>query len=35
MKAWHFGLILAVVVAYLIGVKFPAPGNSVFSAVGM
>lgn len=35
MQTWHWGLIVAIVIAYLVGVKFPSPGQKVFSAVGM
>lgn len=35
MQNWHWGLIVAIVIAYLVGVKFPATGQKVFSAVGM
>jgi hypothetical protein len=34
MNGWHWGLIAALVVAYLVGVKFPGPGQKAFSAVG-
>lgn len=35
MQNWHWGLIVAIVIAYLIGVKFPATGQKAFSLVGM
>ena len=35
MKNWHWGLILAFVVAYLIGVKFPSIGQKLFAKIGM
>jgi hypothetical protein len=35
MQGWHWGLIIGLVIAYMIGVKFPGPGQKVFSAVGM
>lgn len=33
MKNWHW--ILIIVVAYLLGVYWPAPGKTVFSKVGI
>jgi hypothetical protein len=35
MKSWHIGLIVAVIIGYLVGVKFPATGQSLLSKVGM
>lgn len=35
MKSWHWGLIIAVLVAYLVGVKWPGPGTSLLSKIGM
>jgi hypothetical protein len=35
MKAWHLGIILLIVVAYLVGVKYPSVGTTVLSKVGM
>ena len=35
MKGWHWGCIALVIVAYLVGVKFPSIGQKAFSAVGM
>ena len=35
MKAWHLGLVVALIVAYLIGVKFPSVGTTVLGKVGM
>jgi len=31
----HWGWIAILIVAYLIGVKFPAAGNKLFSTIGM
>lgn len=33
MKMWHW--LIVVVIVYLIGVKFPGPGQAVFSKIGM
>lgn len=33
MKMWHW--VVIVVVAYLVGVKFPSIGQKAFSAIGM
>ncbi len=33
MQNWHW--ILIVVIVYMIGVKFPSPGQAVFSKVGL
>lgn len=35
MKTWHWGIIVALLVAYLVGVKFPATGQTVFAKIGM
>jgi hypothetical protein len=35
MQGWHWGMIVLFIVAYLIGVKFPSPGQKLFSSVGM
>lgn len=35
MKAWHWGLLLAIVVAYLVGVKYPSVGTTVLGKVGL
>lgn len=35
MKTWHLGLVLALVVAYLVGVKFPSVGAGLLSKVGL
>ena len=35
MQNWHWGLIVALLIAYVIGVKFPAPGQKALSYVGM
>jgi len=35
MKAWHWGVLLLIVVAYLVGVKYPGVGTTVLSKVGM
>lgn len=32
---WHWGLIVLVVIAYLIGTKYPSVGNSVLGKVGL
>lgn len=34
MKSWHVGGILLLIVAYLVGVKWPGPGAKVWAAVG-
>lgn len=34
MKSWHIGVIIALVVVYLIGVKYPQAGQMVLSKVG-
>jgi|HubBroStandDraft_5_1064220.scaffolds.fasta_scaffold02065_14 hypothetical protein len=35
MQGWHWGLIVGLIVAYLVGVKFPSPGQKLFGAIGM
>lgn len=35
MQTWHWGLIIGLIVAYLVGVKFPSPGQKALSYVGM
>jgi hypothetical protein len=35
MKAWHLGLILLVVIAYLVGAKYPATGTALLGKVGL
>ena len=35
MKAWHVGLIIALIVAYFVGVKFPSVVTSLLGKVGM
>ena len=35
MKGWHIGGILVLVLVYLIGVKFPGPGNTVLGKLGI
>lgn len=35
MQTWHWGLIVALIAAYLIGVKFPSPGQTVLGKVGL
>ena len=35
MKGWHLGLIVIVLVAYLVGVKYPSYGQSALSSVGL
>jgi hypothetical protein len=36
MSAGHwFGLFILLFVAYVIGVKYPGPGNSILQGVGM
>lgn len=35
MRGWHWGLIIGLIIAYLVGVKFPSIGNKVFSTIGM
>jgi len=35
MKGWHIGIIVALLVAYLVGVKFPSTGQMVLGKVGL
>lgn len=35
MKSWHFGIIIAVLVGYALGLYFPAIGNKVRGTVGV
>lgn len=35
MQNWHWGLIIALIAAYLVGVKFPSIGQSALSKVGL
>lgn len=35
MQGWHWGLIIGLLIAYLIGVKFPSPGQQLLSKIGM
>lgn len=35
MKTWHWGIIVALVIAYIVGVKFPSPGQMALSKIGM
>jgi hypothetical protein len=35
MKSWHLGLIALLVVAYLVGVKYPSTGTMLLSKVGL
>lgn len=35
MKAWHIGLIVAILVAYFVGVKYPGVGTSVLGKIGL
>jgi hypothetical protein len=35
MKGWHWGLVIAVLVGYALGIIFPSIGQSVKSKVGM
>jgi hypothetical protein len=35
MKGWHIGMIAMLLVAYLIGAKFPSFGTSVLNKVGL
>lgn len=31
MKSWHIGLVVALVIAYLVGAKYPSLANSIFA----
>jgi hypothetical protein len=35
MKTWHIGLIVIIVIAYLVGVKFPSIGQKALGTVGL
>ena len=35
MKAWHWGLLLLIVIAYLVGAKYPSTGTALLAKVGM
>ena len=35
MKAWHLGLILVIVIAYLVGAKYPSTGTMLLGKVGL
>lgn len=35
MKSWHLGMLVLLVVAYLVGVKYPSIGQSALSKVGL
>jgi hypothetical protein len=35
MKGWHLGGIVLLIIAYLIGVKYPSVGQSALSKVGL
>lgn len=35
MKAWHWGVIILVAVAYLVGAKYPSIGTTVLGKVGL
>lgn len=35
VKAWHWGCILLLVAAYLVGVKYPSTGQTLLSKVGL
>ena len=35
MNGWHWGGIALLVLAYFIGVKWPSPGQTVLSKVGL
>lgn len=35
MKSWHVGIVVAVLIGYVLGVMFPAVGNSLKSKVGL
>lgn len=34
MKGWHFGAILLLLAAYLVGVKFGGPGQKLLGYIG-
>jgi hypothetical protein len=35
VKSWHWGIIIAVIVGYALGLYFPTFGNSLKSKVGL
>ena len=35
MKAMHWGLLLLIVIAYFVGVKYPSAGTAVLGKVGL
>jgi hypothetical protein len=35
MKSWHLGFIVLLVIAYLVGTKYPATGQSLLGKVGL
>jgi hypothetical protein len=35
MRGWHIGLVVLVLIAYLVGVKYPQAGQTALSKVGM
>jgi hypothetical protein len=35
MKNWHWGIIIALLIGYFVGVKWPATGTSVLGKVGL
>ena len=35
VKGWHIGLIVALVIAYFVGVKFPSIGQAALGKVGL
>ena len=34
MKSWHWGIIVALLIGYLVGVKFPSTGASLLGKIG-
>lgn len=35
MKTWHWGVLVLLVLAYFVGVKWPSVGTSLLGKVGM
>lgn len=35
MKSWHWGVIVLVIIAYFVGVKWPSIGQTVLGKVGL
>lgn len=35
MKSWHFGLILAILAGYILGIFFPSVGTSLKAKLGV